>query len=143
MTSLKADPIPAKSLRRLDQADRATSELRLSSRGLRGYWLVDTRSHETVATQMLVQEEFGNLERIMAATPEIFQAGVSMELIGAGEDQPPVEYTELILVGDSLVAAGLHDPRGRFGIAAILAPEANIALELNALRSALSALEPA
>jgi hypothetical protein len=121
------------------RADRAISELRLALGGLRGLWLIDTRTSTTLSARTLDRDDEASLERIVAAMPDLFQAGVSMELIG-GREEAPVELSEVILITDERVATALVDPRSRFGIAAILAPDANIALELHDLRSALGAL---
>jgi hypothetical protein len=132
-------PEPNQALR-YERAERAISALRLSSGGLRGLWLVDTRTNLALATQVLAQAEMQGLERLLAASAEIFQAGVSMEMLAARDEEPPVELTELILVGDELVAGALLEPRGHLGIVALLAPEANIALEMAELRGVLSEL---
>lgn len=123
--------------------EQAIAELALSSGGLRGLCLVDTRTSTMLASRMLMHEEMVNLERVMTAMPDVFQAGVSMEMLAAREDEAPVELTELILVADDRVVTVLSEPRGRFGLAAILAAESNIALELNGLRRALRSLEEA
>jgi hypothetical protein len=123
---------------RRERASRAISGLRLSSGGLRGLWLVDTRTSTALAAQVLVHEETQRLERILAASTEIFQAGVSMEMLGAHREEAAVELTELILIGDEMVAGALLEPREHLGIVALLAPEANIALEMAELRGVLS-----
>jgi len=142
MTTRKLNSVgPAPERRPVDWAERAISQVRLSSGGLRGLWFVDTRTSATLASHMLFQYETVNLERVLAAMPDIFQAGVSMELLGTGEEEEPLEFSELVLVGDELVAVAFTEPRGRFGIAAILAPDANIALELSELRTMLRHFE--
>lgn len=122
------------------RAEGAISELRLALGGLRGVWLIDTHSSETLSARVLDHQDEICLERLVTAMPDLFQAGLEMELIGGGENEAPVELAEAILITDERVATALIDPRSRLGIAAILAPEANIALEVNDLRVALHAL---
>lgn len=140
MISRRATP-PAEGPRALAvRADLAISELRLASGGLRGLWLIDTRSSETLSSRILDRIDEPSIERLVMAMPDLFQAGLSMELLANQEDEAPLELAEAILITDERIAAALVEPRSRLGIAAILAPEANIALEINDLRLALQTL---